>query len=164
MTAHVARADLLTSINLVMREISGLSVLHSQAMATALGINSTDLECLDIVLVRGRVKAGDLADLTGLTTGAITGVLDRLETAGFVRRIRDTEDRRKVFVEVPAAVRKRGNHLGLPMQEAMLRVLGTYGDAQLAIFLDILSSLQREAMGAIKIVREKAEKTHAKRK
>jgi DNA-binding MarR family transcriptional regulator len=71
-----------------------------QAVADALGINRTDMRCLDIVQLEGRVTAGRLAELTGLTTGAITTVIDRLEKAGFARRVRDPHDRRRVLVEM----------------------------------------------------------------
>src|ERR1700733_11041636 len=92
-----SRKELITKLAAAMRDVSGLSVLHSQAVAGRLGINSTDLECLDLV-ERGPVAAGALAGATGLTTGAITGVIDRLERAGFVRREADSADRRKVLV------------------------------------------------------------------
>ena len=69
-------------------------------MADAIGINRTDLRCLDVIQREGPVPAGRLADETGLTTGAITTVLDRLERAGLARRIRDAADRRRVLVEV----------------------------------------------------------------
>src|SRR5580700_8824106 len=92
------RLELTGALNLAMREASGLGVLFSQEVARRLGIASTDLECLDY-LGRGPIAAGELAELTGLTTGAITGVIDRLERAGLARRSRDVADRRKVLVE-----------------------------------------------------------------
>lgn len=64
------------------------------------GFNRTDWRCLDILGTRGPMTAGQLAEAVRLTTGAVTGVLDRLEAAGLVRRIRDTQDRRKVIVAV----------------------------------------------------------------
>ena len=70
-----------------------------QAVADAIGINRTDLRCLDVIQREGPVPAGRLADETGLTTGAITTVLDRLERAGYARRVRDQNDRRRVLVE-----------------------------------------------------------------
>src|ERR1043165_7694421 len=75
------------------RITSAQSILFSQAVADRLKLNSSDLECLDIVMLRGPVTAGELAQATGLTTGAITGLIDRLERAGYVRRARDAEDR-----------------------------------------------------------------------
>jgi DNA-binding MarR family transcriptional regulator len=71
-----------------------------QAVADAIGVNRTDLRCLDVIHREGPVPAGRLADETGLTTGAITTVLDRLERAGFARRVRDPNDRRRVLVEI----------------------------------------------------------------
>ena len=66
-----------------------------------MGLNPTDHKCLGLLVDAGRpVTPGELAALTGLTTGAVTGVVDRLEAAGFVRRTRDPEDRRKVGIEV----------------------------------------------------------------
>jgi DNA-binding MarR family transcriptional regulator len=71
-----------------------------QAVADAIGLNRTDMRCLDVIQREGPVPAGRLADETGLTTGAITTVLDRLERAGYARRVRDAGDRRRVLVEL----------------------------------------------------------------
>jgi DNA-binding MarR family transcriptional regulator len=76
-----------------------------QAVADAIGINRTDMRCLDVIQREGPVPAGRLAEETGLTTGAITTVLDRLERVGLARRVRDPVDRRRVLVEpMPLAV------------------------------------------------------------
>jgi DNA-binding MarR family transcriptional regulator len=83
---------------------------YDQAVADALGLNRTDMRCLDILQMEGPVTAGRLAELTGLTTGAITTVLDRLEKAGYARRVRDPHDRRRVLVEMaPEALRGADN-------------------------------------------------------
>jgi DNA-binding MarR family transcriptional regulator len=71
-----------------------------QAVAEAIGVNRTDMRCLDVLTREGRVTAGRLAGETGLTSGAMTTALDRLEGRGLVRRIRDATDRRRVLVEV----------------------------------------------------------------
>ncbi len=76
--------------------------------AEALGINRTDARCLDIVDNEGgAITAGRLAELSGLTTAAITTVLDRLEAKGYVRRVRDEKDRRRVLVELTPLLRER---------------------------------------------------------
>uniref|UniRef100_UPI0013D5678B MarR family transcriptional regulator n=1 Tax=Klebsiella pneumoniae TaxID=573 RepID=UPI0013D5678B len=75
-----------------------MGVIFSQTVASRVGISSSDLECMDFLNLESRVTAGRLAEVTGLTTGAITGVIDRLEKAGLVRRERDDSDRRKVFI------------------------------------------------------------------
>lgn len=74
--------------------------LFDETLTQFLGINRTDGRCLDLIDRRGRVSAGQLANDSGLTTGAVTAVIDRLEAAGYVRRIRDTLDRRKIWVEL----------------------------------------------------------------
>jgi DNA-binding MarR family transcriptional regulator len=87
-----------------------------QAVADALGLNRTDMRCLDYLQREGPATAGALAEATGLTTGAMTVALDRLERAGFARRVRDGADRRRVQVELMPAVasevdRFYGGHL-----------------------------------------------------
>jgi len=79
------------------------------------GLNRTDWRCLDILGTRGPMTAGQLADAVRLTTGAVTGVLDRLETAGLVRRIRDTKDRRRVIVEVTDELDRLGAPVSGPL-------------------------------------------------
>src|SRR5690349_9396787 len=75
--------------------------------ADALGLSRTDLECVSIIQRRGGLTAGELAAESGLTTGAVTGVVDRLERAGYAARAPDPADRRKVVVEVTPAFYER---------------------------------------------------------
>jgi DNA-binding MarR family transcriptional regulator len=82
------------------REMSARILLFHQSIAARFGLNPTDHKCLDLAREQSDVTAGRLADLTGLTTGAITAALDRLEAAGFIRRLRDPGDRRLVRVRV----------------------------------------------------------------
>ena len=90
---------------------------------------------MDFINLEGRMTAGRLAELTGLTTGAITGVVDRLEKAGFVRRERDDSDRRKVFIApVPERLMEIGRFYEL-MQRAMKKQAGGYTDAELRLLL-----------------------------
>src|SRR5262245_4409010 len=99
MSSESRRRVLLAALNDSFRQLSTATILFHQAIADRLGLNVTDHKCADILLRTGPVTAGELARQTGLTTGAITGVIDRLEKAGFVRRIRDADDRRRVIVE-----------------------------------------------------------------
>ena len=82
------------------REMGARSILFHQAIANLAGVSVTDLKCLDYIDRGGDVTAGDLARMTGLTTGAITAALDRLEKAGLARRERSEVDRRKVFIRL----------------------------------------------------------------
>ncbi|RZN24191.1 transcriptional regulator [Bradyrhizobium sp. Leo121] len=129
------RAALMQELEEAMRRSSAQGVLYGQAVANVAGISGSDLECLDFLNLEGRVTAGRLAEVTGLTTGAITGVVDRLERAGFVRRERDETDRRKVYiVTVPENAARIGRYY-LPMQEAMHRLWSTYSEAELQLLL-----------------------------
>src|SRR3954466_212067 len=130
-----ARDALLRELEEAMRRSSAQGVIFGQTVANVAGISGSDLECLDFLNLEGRVTAGRLAEVTGLTTGAITGVVDRLEKAGFVRRERDAADRRKVFiVTVPENVAKIGRFY-MPMQAAMQKLCATYSDAELQVLL-----------------------------
>lgn len=82
------------------RELGARSILFHQAIATVAGVSVTDLKCLDYIDRQKEATAGDLARLTGLTTGAITAAIDRLEKAGLARRERSETDRRKVFIKL----------------------------------------------------------------
>jgi DNA-binding MarR family transcriptional regulator len=129
------RGALMQELEEAMRRSSAQGVLYGQAVANVAEISGSDLECLDFLILEGRVTAGRLAEVTGLTTGAITGVVDRLEKAGFVRRERDETDRRKVFiVTVPENTARIGRYY-VPMQEAMHRLWSTYSEAELQLLL-----------------------------
>ena len=130
-----ARAAMLQELEHAVRRSSAQGVIFGQTVANVAGISGSDLECLDFLNLEGRVTAGRLAELTGLTTGAITGVVDRLEKAGLVRRERDEADRRKVFITiVPENVAAIGRFY-VPMQQAMHKLWGMYSDAELRLLL-----------------------------
>jgi DNA-binding MarR family transcriptional regulator len=143
-----ARAALLQELEEAMRRSSAQGVLFGQTVANVAGISGSDLECLDFLNLEGRVTAGRLAEVTGLTTGAITGVVDRLEKAGFVRRERDETDRRKVFiVTVPENVAKIGQFY-VPMQQAMHKLWSTYSDGELQLLLRFASQGYKSVLEA----------------
>jgi len=129
------RAELLQRLSDLGRKISTQTVFLHQAIAQTIGLNATDTKCVDLIGSEpdGAVTAGRLSDLTGLTTGAITHILDRLEKRGFVERVRDTGDRRRVFV------RARTGSLEplLPKYEAIgkayISLAGQYSDDDLSL-------------------------------
>src|SRR6266581_8025003 len=130
-----ARAALMEELEHAMRRSSAQGVIFGQTVANSVGISGSDLECLDFLNLEGRVTAGRLAEVTGLTTGAITGVVDRLEKAGFVRRERDESDRRKVFI-VPVAERMMEiGRLYELVKRAMQKQCEDYSDAELKLLL-----------------------------
>jgi DNA-binding MarR family transcriptional regulator len=149
------RKALAAALEQAMRKASAQGVLFSQLVAMRLGMNSTDLECLDIIALRGPVTAGELAASTGLTTGAVTGVIDRLEKLGFARRDSDAADRRKVLVcSQPAALRRIGP-LFEPMQRAFNAAIAGYSEKELGLLLEFLTRAHEEAVSATAALQKK---------
>ena len=102
-----------------------------------LGINRTDARCLDILDQHGSMSAGDLAEASRLTTGAITAVIDRLERAGLARRVPDPSDRRRVLVEPSEKALEFANELMVePMRNLYIPMAERYSDDDLRLILD----------------------------
>ena len=109
-----------------------------QAVADALGLNRTDMRCLDTIDREGPVPAGRLAEATGLTSGAITTALDRLERAGYARRIHDPRDRRRVLVELTPQSRERTGRFYEPHIRLSERLYQRYNQEQLDLLLEFV--------------------------
>ena len=120
------------------RQLSTQTIIFHQHVAKSLGLNITDHKCLDIVLGMGKVTAGQLAELTGLTTGAITNVLNRLEKAGFIRRAKDPNDKRIVYVEPVYDALTPLFEVFAPLAEAMTDLHAKYSEEQLHLLLDYI--------------------------
>jgi DNA-binding MarR family transcriptional regulator len=94
----MGRKELIQRINREGRKMSTTTLIFHQAVAEAAGLSGTDHKYLDLIMEKGEMTAGELAELTGLTTGAVTGIIDRLEKEKLVKRRRDKKDRRKVYI------------------------------------------------------------------
>jgi len=134
-----SRPELLKTLDETLRKVGAQSVLLSDTVAKLVGANPTDLECLDLLSLGGPTTAGKLAAHTGLTTGATTAVIDRLERAGFARRLRSTQDRRSVLVEALPDRQRQIEGLYEPLAAAVARLNEEYGDRELAVVADYLS-------------------------
>lgn len=106
-----------------------------QAVADALGINRTDMRCLDVISREGPQTAGKLASATGLTSGAMTAALDRLERVGYARRVRDPGDRRRVLVEPTEKADQEGARFFREHIELSERLYKRYSQEQLELLL-----------------------------
>jgi DNA-binding MarR family transcriptional regulator len=105
--------------------------------AELLGVNRTDSRCIDILEQHGRMTAGQLALLSGLSTGAVTAVIDRLERAGYAQRVPDPSDRRHVLVELTELARERiWELMGRPLREATVPVMQRYSDKELELLIE----------------------------
>lgn len=148
MSSDLDREGMMTALIGLLREVSGQGVLYSHAVASRLGIGSSDLECLGY-LTDGPATAGALAEATRLTTGAITGVVDRLEQAGLAQRERDPGDRRKVLVRLTPSALERAAPYFAPMERATRSALSGYADRDLALLLDFLAQSRDAAAAAM---------------
>ncbi len=139
MSSHEpGRTDLLNAVLLATRKLTGQGILFSQAVADRLGLAVTDAEALEQLATLGRATAGQIAELTGLTTGAATRMIDRLEQSGFVRRAVDPADRRRVIVE-PILERIRDvEEQYLALRAATKAAIERYSDADLELIRDYL--------------------------
>ena len=132
------RTDLLRRLDETLRKVGAQSVLMSDTVARLVGINSTDLECLDLLYLSGPTTAGRLAAHTGLTTGAMTAVIDRLERAGFVRRMRDSGDRRRVLVTASPGSLRRIEPFYRRLGERTAALHAEYDDRSLTVVVEYL--------------------------
>jgi DNA-binding MarR family transcriptional regulator len=106
------------------REFEAANDAFDEVACQRLGVNRTDLRCLNIVENQGPMTAGTLARMSGLTTAAVTAVLDRLERAGYARRVRDEGDRRQVIVELTPLLAERAGQIWGPLGEEASADLG----------------------------------------
>jgi DNA-binding MarR family transcriptional regulator len=130
-------------------------VFFHTAVAEKLGIGATEEKTL-LMLSAGPLTAGEIAQQTGLTTASVTSLIDRLESKGFVNRVRDANDRRRVIVE-PNAEKLAELARVFGSMQGMFDDLGTfYTDDQLATIIDFLKRMSASAKEAIKQLGQKS--------
>jgi DNA-binding MarR family transcriptional regulator len=153
----MAREELIRAIIDKYREMSTETIIFHQGVADVLGVHISDHKCLDLIYRFGAMPAGKLGELTGLTTGAVTGMIDRLEEAGYVRRTNDPKDRRRTIVE-PTRNRKLERKIELifmPLHKRMHKLLSSYSDSELAFLLDATTAF-------IEQIREESKKLRSR--
>jgi DNA-binding MarR family transcriptional regulator len=109
-----------------------------EVVTNLLGINRTDGRCLDILEQRGPMTAGELARACGLTTGAMTTLLDRLERLGYLRRVPHPTDRRRVVVELTAKSRRFIEQIYMPVGREGAELLACLSDRQLELIVNVM--------------------------
>jgi DNA-binding MarR family transcriptional regulator len=131
----------------------GAASAYDEGLAKQLKLSRTDMRCLDLIGRHGPMTAGHLAVESGVTTGAVTFILDRLEEAGMVARRRDTEDRRRVWVEIVPEAQERLQGLQQPVAEEMRQVAQRFKADELAVVRDFMRQakevFQRQVGGAV---------------
>jgi DNA-binding MarR family transcriptional regulator len=134
----VKRNELLGRLSLAIRASQNTSEAFDEQVAATLGVNRTDLRCLDILDRNGPLTAGRLAVAMHLSTGAVTTLVDRLERAGYARRVRDTADRRRVLVELEPETRHRTMEFYEPLYFETVRLLETRSDEEIEQMIEFL--------------------------
>jgi len=145
------REQLVQQIDWALRELSTSTVMAATAIAQKVGMGPNDLRCGELLVRNGPMTAGELAKATGLTTGAITGIVDRLEKAGWAQRRADSGDRRRVVVYPgPQENEQTTAALYAGHVERMNQLLGQYSDEQLSLLLEFvqrLAAINRDEAG-----------------
>lgn len=138
----VFRSELLEALEKGFREAGATGIMLHQAVADRLGLYLTDHKCMGMLCEIGPLSAGELAELTGLTTGAITGVINRLERAGYAKRVPNPQDRRNINVEARnvAKFKARMEDLLGPLREKMRAVLSRYSGEELTLILEFMKA------------------------
>jgi DNA-binding MarR family transcriptional regulator len=138
----VSRSELLEALEKGFREVSATGIVLHQAVADRLGLHLTDHKCLGMLCEMGPLSAGKLAELTGLTTGAITGVINRLERAGYAKRVPNPQDRRNINVAARNVSKFAARMEGLlgPLREKMRALLSRYSIEELTLILDFMKA------------------------
>jgi DNA-binding MarR family transcriptional regulator len=135
--------DVVTEATAELRLHGAVNDIADQAVADHLGLNRTDARCLDIIERLDGVTAGRLAAEAGLSSGAVTTVVDRLERAGFARRVPDPSDRRRVLVEVTPAAREELGALSAPLVDAARGLLEGYTAEEARLLRDFMRDARR---------------------
>ncbi|MEV4369071.1 MarR family transcriptional regulator [Nonomuraea sp. NPDC049637] len=139
----MSKRAVIGEIAMELRQLQQSFDAFDEAAAARLGLNRTDLRCLDVVLAEGPVAAGALSLALKLSPAAVTTVIDRLERAGMVTRAPDPGNRRRVLVAATDAARAAEAEIFVPVGQAGARALAGYGQDELAVILDFLRTARR---------------------
>lgn len=154
---------LIAQVGLQVRQLGAQSVMTSQIIATRFGLHTTDLECLDLIYLKRQVSAGELASATGLTSGAMTALIDRLERGGYVERVGDPKDRRRVLVQIKPEAIEPIKAVYMPIQKRMFALWSTFSARDLELVADFLRRSRELAVQCAALI-ERDSSTPARRR
>ncbi|MFZ1155466.1 MAG: MarR family transcriptional regulator [Solirubrobacteraceae bacterium] len=152
--AKYKRKRLISAISDELRESQNQTDRLDEAAAGLLQINRTDHRCIDILERNGAMTAGELSAASGLTTGAITAVLDRLEKRGYAVRARDSADRRRVLVKLTTKARELDREIYEPLGQDYAKQIERYTTDELVLIHDFMR--RSKELGAKHLERIKA--------
>ncbi|KAF1678826.1 MarR family transcriptional regulator [Bacillus mexicanus] len=138
MSTRNSRSELEKTSVQLFRKLGTRTVLFHQAAAQALGLFPTDLKSADILNETGPMTAGELGEKTGLSTGSVTALVDRLEKAGYVAREKDPNDRRKVMIVPLTASKKHVKDLFRSLSESTMDLCREYTEEELELIFSFV--------------------------
>ncbi len=133
--------DLLKQVNMAAREYTISVVLFRHAIGEMLGVNVTDMECLALIFYKGLATPSEISRYIGLTSGATTAMLDRLEKACLIERRPNPKDRRGTLIVLTNERNKELDTLFAPGRDAINRLTASYSERDLEIIADYLKKL-----------------------
>ena len=135
------RAQLHETVIRCVRQFIAGSILYNQQVADRVGLRLTDMQCINALELMGPSTPGDLARFTGLTTGGVTVLLDRLEKGGYLKREPNPRDRRSVLVRLnPTKIKKMQAFYG-EINQRMAALLDETAERDLRLFVNVLSKM-----------------------
>jgi len=152
----MTRTELIAAIGNATQLYQDATDAFDDAASVALGLNRTDLKCLGVIAQRGPVAVGEVGKAAGLTRGAMTTALDRIEEAGYARRLRHPDDRRGVLVELTDKARKAIDVIWGPYMRNAETFFASYSVTDLKAILRYLQegrSAQETNMARVKSLR-----------
>lgn len=155
---------LVVEVGNAIRKMGAQSVITSRVVADHFGLHMTDLEVLDLIFLRKQASAGELADATGLSSGAVTALIDRLANSGYVERAEDPTDRRRVIVRVRPEAIEPIKAAYMSMQKHMFDLWSTYSAEELEVIVDFAGKSTALAVECLKDLRERSPPQAAKRR
>jgi DNA-binding MarR family transcriptional regulator len=169
MSRRMSKQELRDQIGLQFRAMQTEFEDLDTAVSDLLRLNKTDMRVLDFIgrtsdassWKGGPTTAGDVARASGLSTGAVTAVIDRLEKGGWVRRLHDTKDRRRVLVELTEKTAKRSQEIWGPLKERGDRAYANLSTEQLEFLLDFLQQARQVTIERTDELREMVRKRDA---
>lgn len=147
-----ARTETVARVGIAVRNLGAQSVITSRTIADRFGLHTTDLEVLDLIYLRGTISPGELMTATGLTSGSVTALIDRLVRHGYVERSVDASDRRKVAVRVRLDAIEPIKTLYAGIEKRMFALWSTYDERELEVILDFLSRSTELAVDACRSI------------
>jgi DNA-binding MarR family transcriptional regulator len=142
-TPEKNRNQIVKEMDLRLRAFTTSAVLAANSIAQQVGMGMNELKCAEFLVRMGPMSAGKLAELAGLTTGAITGIVDRLEKAGWAKRVADPNDRRRVIIHPGPQETETVDGLYSAYMDSLTNLLARYSDDELVLMTEFIDSLTK---------------------